>query len=58
VVDGAAFEPVFSAMNDAAVRYLVVGEVAVVLHGHLRTTGDLDFDDVAASELVSGGDDE
>ncbi|MHC5021651.1 MAG: DUF6036 family nucleotidyltransferase [Planctomycetota bacterium] len=30
------------ALNDAGVRYLVVGGVAVVLHGHLRTTADLD----------------
>lgn len=37
------FEPVLRALNDAGVRYLVVGGVAVVLHGHLRTTGDLDL---------------
>ncbi|MCU0305205.1 MAG: nucleotidyltransferase family protein [Thermoanaerobaculales bacterium] len=37
------FEPVIRALNDAGVRYLVVGGVAVVLHGHLRTTGDLDL---------------
>jgi hypothetical protein len=37
------FEPVLSALNNAGVRYLVVGGVAVVLHGHLRTTGDLDL---------------
>jgi len=37
------FEPVLKALNDAGVRYLVVGGVAVVLHGHLRTTGDLDL---------------
>ncbi|MCI0339873.1 MAG: hypothetical protein L0216_01770 [Planctomycetales bacterium] len=28
-------------MNAAQVRYFIVGGVAVVLHGHLRTTGDL-----------------
>ena len=37
------FEPVLRALNDAGVRYLVVGGVAVVLHGYLRTTGDLDL---------------
>jgi len=37
------FEPVLRALDDAGVRYLVVGGVAVVLHGHLRTTGDLDL---------------
>lgn len=37
------FVPVLKALNDAGVRYLVVGGVAVVLHGHLRTTGDLDL---------------
>lgn len=36
-------EPVLKTLNDAGVRYLVVGGVAVVLHGHLRTTGDLDL---------------
>jgi len=38
-----AIEAVLSALNDAGVRYLVVGGVAVVLHGHLRTTADLDL---------------
>jgi hypothetical protein len=37
------FEPVLQTLNDAGVRYLVVGGVAVVLHGHLRTTADLDL---------------
>lgn len=36
-------ESVFEALNQAKVKYLVVGGVAVVLHGHLRTTGDLDL---------------
>ena len=36
-------ERVLGALNDASVRYLVVGGVAVVLHGHLRTTADLDL---------------
>jgi hypothetical protein len=36
-------EQVLAALNSAGVRYLVVGGVAVVLHGHLRTTADLDL---------------
>ncbi|HEX9897640.1 MAG TPA: DUF6036 family nucleotidyltransferase [Candidatus Methylomirabilis sp.] len=36
-------EGVLQALNQAAVRYLVVGGVAVVLHGYLRTTADLDL---------------
>jgi len=36
-------ESVLNALNAAGVRYLVVGGVAVVLHGHLRTTADLDL---------------
>lgn len=36
-------EQVLAALNGAEVRYLVVGGVAVVLHGHLRTTADLDL---------------
>ena len=36
-------ERVLEALNQADVRYLVVGGVAVVLHGVLRTTRDLDL---------------
>jgi predicted nucleotidyltransferase len=36
-------EAVLAALNEAEVRYLVAGGVAVVLHGHLRTTADLDL---------------
>ncbi len=36
-------EGILAALNAARVRYLVVGGVAVVLHGHLRTTVDLDL---------------
>lgn len=36
-------ERVLEVLNSAEVRYLVVGGVAVVLHGHLRTTADLDL---------------
>ena len=36
-------ERVLGALADADVQYLVVGGVAAVLHGHLRTTSDLDL---------------
>ncbi len=36
-------ESVLAALNKAKIRYLIVGGVAVVLHGHLRTTKDLDL---------------
>lgn len=38
-----AIEQVLAALEAEQVRYLVVGGVAVVLHGHLRTTADLDL---------------
>jgi len=34
---------IFAALEHARVRYLVVGGVAVVLHGHPRFTADLDL---------------
>jgi hypothetical protein len=37
------FEPIFDALNRAGVRYVVVGGVAVVLHGVARLTADLDL---------------
>ena len=36
-------ELVVRAFEDSGVRYLIVGGVAVVLHGHLRTTADVDL---------------
>jgi hypothetical protein len=42
VSQGDLFE-IFDALGDAHVRYLVVGGVAVVLHGHPRFTADLDL---------------
>jgi hypothetical protein len=39
----ALFEPVFEALDRADVRFVVVGGVAVVLHGHPRLTADLDL---------------
>lgn len=37
------YDDVFSALDAAAVRYVVVGGVAVVLRGHARLTVDLDL---------------
>ncbi len=37
------FEPIFEALHRNRVRYVVVGGVAVVLHGHARLTADLDL---------------
>lgn len=36
-------DAVFRALNDAEVRYLVVGGLAVVAHGYARMTGDVDL---------------
>lgn len=36
-------ERIFAALADSGARYLVVGGVAVVLHGHPRFTADLDL---------------
>jgi hypothetical protein len=37
------FEKVFKEFNKAGIKYLVVGGVAVNLHGYVRFTGDLDL---------------
>lgn len=37
------FLPVFQALNGSGSRYVTVGGVAVVLHGHARLTADLDL---------------
>lgn len=34
---------IFAALNDAEVDYVVVGGMAVILHGYLRATADLDL---------------
>ena len=36
-------EEIVKALNDASVRYLIAGGLAVVAHGHLRFTADLDL---------------
>src|SRR6266436_5739065 len=37
------FEEIFQGLNNQNVKYIVVGGLAVVLHGHLRTTADIDL---------------
>ena len=37
------FRDFINALNDQQVKYLLVGGYAVILHGHARTTGDLDI---------------
>jgi hypothetical protein len=37
------FTPVFTALNGAEIRYVVVGGLAAVLHGHARLTADVDL---------------
>lgn len=39
----ASLEAVARALQDADVRYLVAGGLAVIAHGHLRGTGDMDI---------------
>lgn len=34
---------IFKALSDAEVEYVVVGGLAVIMHGHLRATRDLDL---------------
>lgn len=43
VVKLASFEAIVRALNDAEVRYLVAGGLAVNAHGYLRFTKDVDF---------------
>ncbi len=46
-------ESLFRELNDRGGRYIVVGGLAVVLHGHLRATGDIDLVvDFAAGEVA------
>lgn len=37
------FLPVFRLLNDADVRYVVVGGIATILHGYVRATADIDL---------------
>jgi hypothetical protein len=47
------FEPLFQALNDSGARYVVVGGVATVLHGHARLTADLDVIGDLAPEAMA-----
>src|ERR1700742_2494656 len=38
-----SLEAIFRALNEAKARYLVVGGVAVIAHGYVRLTKDLDL---------------
>jgi hypothetical protein len=45
--------PLFKALNDSGVRYVVAGGVATVLHGYARLTMDIDlFVDLAPDEAA------
>lgn len=46
-------ESLFRALNDEGGRYVLVGGLAVVLHGHLRATGDVDLVVDLASDQVN-----
>lgn len=35
--------PLFKALNDANVQYIVVGGIATILHGYVRATADVDL---------------
>jgi len=52
----AVFEPLIKVLNEGGVRYVVVGGVAVVLHGHARLTADIDLivdlDDAEAAKAI------
>lgn len=42
-VERSAIETILAALEEAGVHFVVAGGVAVVLHGHLRFTADLDL---------------
>ncbi len=47
-----SFSTLFSALNASGCRYVIVGGLAVILHGHARLTTDTDLVvDLAAGEL-------
>lgn len=37
------FRDFIQALNEAEVRYILIGGYSVILHGHSRTTGDMDI---------------
>ncbi len=49
---GLSFKTLFSRLNASGCRYVIVGGLAVILHGHTRLTTDTDLVvDLAAREL-------
>jgi len=48
------FRDMLVALNEANVKYLVVGAYAVAAHGYPRATGDLDLWIQATAESASG----
>jgi len=42
-VTSSSVQTIIQALNEAGVRYLVVGGLAVVAHGHVRFTADVDL---------------
>ncbi len=50
-----SLESIFKALNDAQTRYIVAGGVAVVAHGYVRLTVDLDLIfDLDESNILKG----
>lgn len=39
----ALYQPLFQSLNQAGVRYIVVGGIATILHGYVRATADVDL---------------
>lgn len=50
-----SFESIVRALNDAGVRYLIAGGLAVNAHGYLRFTKDVDFVIQLRSRTTCGG---
>lgn len=47
------YEPIFKILNAAGVRYVVVGDIATLLHGYARLTADVDLAvDLAPQEAL------
>jgi len=45
--------PIFKLLNEANVRYVVVGGIATILHGYIRATADIDLVvDLQADEAI------
>jgi hypothetical protein len=47
------FAEMLSALSDAGAEYMVVGALALAVHGRPRATGDLDIWVRATSEIAS-----